>query len=184
MAAHTALEIEHAVRELARAPGCRVIAVLGYSKGRVDELHPICAARLARAEQEAAGAYAVVLSGWARRKGHRSEAELMDEAWHGGDGTVVRDSHARTTAENVAHVAALARAVGAAEIVVVTSRWHASRTRAFFRSLLRGADVRVRIVWPDERRSPLFVARELVRWPLVPFQARLTGVRGWSTPPP
>jgi hypothetical protein len=182
VAARPALEIEDAVRELAPSAGCRIVAVLGYSKGRVDELHPICEARLRRAGLEAPGAYAIVFSGWARRSGHRSEAELMHEAWRAEEGVVVRDSHARTTAQNVAHVAALARAVRAAEIVVVTSSWHAGRTRAFFRSLLRADDVRVRIVCPDEKRSPLFVARELVRWPLVPIQTRRTGARRWATP--
>jgi uncharacterized SAM-binding protein YcdF (DUF218 family) len=185
LAVPATLDLERALRELPPAPGCRIVAVLGYSRRRADRLHPIGAARLERAAQEADGAHAVVLSGWARRRGGRSEAELMLEAWSRSPGghLVVSDSLARTTAENAVHVAALARRLEAEEVVVVTSRWHAARTRAFFRRLLRGSDVQVRIVYPDERRSMLFAARELVRWPLVPLQARRARQRSSSRGP-
>ena len=58
----------------------RVIVVLGYSDGGRDELHPIGAARLIRAAEISTEKDVVVLSGWARVPGTRSEAELMAAA--------------------------------------------------------------------------------------------------------
>ena len=62
----------------------RVVVVLGYSDGGRDALHPVCAARLARAAEISTEEDVVVLSGWARVPGTRSEAELMAAAWTGG----------------------------------------------------------------------------------------------------
>ena len=148
----------------------RVVAVLGYSDGRSTGLHDVCASRLARAAREARPDDVVVLSGWARRAGRLSEAELMLRAWRGTAARVVCDSDARTTAENAAHVVALVRSLGAREVVIVTSRWHARRAATFFRLLLRDADVSVSTASPDEPCSARGLARELVRWPLVPVQ--------------
>jgi hypothetical protein len=53
----------------------RLVAVLGYSTWRGEELHPICADRLRAGEQAAEGADAVLLSGWARRRHRPSEAQ-------------------------------------------------------------------------------------------------------------
>ena len=86
----------------------RLVAVLGYSTRRGGALHPVCAARLRAAEEVAADADAVVLSGWARRRHHPSEAELMTAAWHGPDVPLVPDGDARTTAGNARGVAARA----------------------------------------------------------------------------
>ncbi len=61
----------------------RVVVVLGYSDGGCDVLHPVGAARLARAAEVSTEEDVVVLSGWARVAGTRSEAELMAAAWKG-----------------------------------------------------------------------------------------------------
>ena len=105
----------------------RLGAVLGYLARRSDGLHAVCAARLQRAEQLAADADTVLLSGWARRRNGAGEAELMRSAWKGTDVRLISDATARNTRENAARVAETARRLGASEIVVVTSRWHAFR---------------------------------------------------------
>ena len=46
----------------------RVVVVLGYSDGARSELHPVCAARLARAAEVTTSDDVVVLSGWARSR--------------------------------------------------------------------------------------------------------------------
>jgi uncharacterized SAM-binding protein YcdF (DUF218 family) len=149
----------------------RVVAVLGYSRGGDRLLHPICAHRVAHAEGIATGATAVVLSGWARRHAPAGEAELMREAWHRDDVPVVLDRSAQTTAGNAAAVARLARSLGAAELVVVTSPWHARRARALVQAALRGSGIRVTVSSPRVRRAPLLAVRELVCSLAVPLQA-------------
>ena len=52
----------------------RVVVVLGYSDRGRDEIHPVCAARLARAGELTTRDDVVVLSGWARVPGTRSAA--------------------------------------------------------------------------------------------------------------
>ncbi len=81
----------------------RVIVVLGYADGGRDELHPIGAARLARAAEVSTASDVVVLSGWARVPGTRSEAELMAGAWRGHARELVVDPNARTTVGNAAN---------------------------------------------------------------------------------
>jgi uncharacterized SAM-binding protein YcdF (DUF218 family) len=161
-----------------RAAG-RVVAVLGYSDGGEDGLHRVCASRLDWAARQVRAGDVVILSGWARRGRSLSEAELMLEAWTGPTEGVVCDSDARTTAENAAQALAVARSVGAGDLLVVTSRWHARRAAALFRLLARG-DVRVAVTWPEEPWSPRRLVRELVRWPLVPFQAVRARRALWS----
>ena len=148
----------------------RVIVVLGYSDGGLDALHPVGAARLARAAEISTAADVVVLSGWARVPGTQSEAELMASAWHGSAVQLVVDPDARTTVGNAANALDDIRRSGALEVVVVTSRWHAARARAAFRLLLRGSGVRVRSASPPEQRDLRASARELILWPLLPFQ--------------
>ena len=76
--------------------------MLGYSTGGADrDLHPVCAARLARAAEETGPGDAVLFSGW-RRGGAVSEAELMARGWTGRAGQVLLDTAARTTYGNVA----------------------------------------------------------------------------------
>ena len=119
------------------------MAVLGYSSRRDGELHAICRARLEHAAREAAEGDAVVLSGGRHRALGRPEADAMLEAWPGSETAVVRESAALTTAENAAHVRAVALGLGVREVVVVTSRWHSPRAAALFRRAFRGTGVRV-----------------------------------------
>ncbi len=148
----------------------RVIVVLGYSDGGRDALHPICAARLARAAEISREEDVVVLSGWARVPGTHSEAELMAAAWRGRARELVIDPDARTTVGNAANAIDDVRRVGAREVVVVTSRWHTTRAGAAFRLLLRGCGVRVTAAFPPESWNPSASSRELVLWALLPAQ--------------
>ena len=154
----------------------RVVAVLGYSGRDTSRLHPICAARLARAQELAAPGQPVILSGWARHPHGSSEAELMQRAWAGPTAVLHGDRTASTTAGNAANVAAAAGALGAEELVVVTSRWHRRRARILFRAALRGQKVRLSVEGAPGPRPPTVVARELVCFAGVPFQLwRLRG---------
>jgi uncharacterized SAM-binding protein YcdF (DUF218 family) len=58
--------------------------------------------------------------------------------------------------------------VGATEVVLVTSGWHARRAGALLRSLVGES----RVVATDERGSLASRIRELVCWAGVPFAAR------------
>ena len=149
----------------------RVVVVLGYSDGGRDRLHPVAAARLARAAEVSTEEDVVVLSGWARVSGTRSEAELMAGVWEGNARELVVDPDARTTVGNAANALDDIRRVGAREVVVVTSRWHAPRAKAAFRLLLRGSGVRVAAAYPLEERNLRAVLRELPLWVLLPAQA-------------
>ncbi len=160
----------------------RLVAVLGYSSGRVPELHPVCAARVARAARLARDDDVVVLSGWARARGGCSEALLMSRAWEGAGARLILDDGARHTAENATHVVELARRLGAREVVVVTSRWHAPRAALMFRWFLRGTGTRVAVAVVRGPRALGSVAREVAVWPLVPAQISLS--RGRARRPP
>ena len=135
----------------------RLVAVLGYSSRRADGLHDICAQRLRHAEGLEADA--VLLSG---------EAELMRPAWKGPEVQFVTDGAARNTRENAAGVAEAARRLGADEVVLVTSRWHAFRARTLVRSLLPG--VRVSSSSPPGRAPLTLLAREAACLTLLPYQ--------------
>lgn len=141
----------------------RVVAVLGYSRRRDKELHRICAARLAHAQGLATDARAVVLSGM-------PEAELMRAAWVGSEVELICDPDARSTAQNAANVAAVAQALNADELVVVTSGWHRVRALLFLKLALRGSGIRVSVETASGPRPPLLLARELVCLALIPFQ--------------
>ena len=115
----------------------RVIVVLGYSDGGRGELHPDREQRGSRGPPRSPPSDdVVVLSGWARVPGTRSEAELMAAAWQGRARELVVDPDARTTVGNAMNALNDIRRVGAREVVVVTSRWHAPRAKAAFRLLL------------------------------------------------
>lgn len=146
----------------------RLIVVLGYSRGRNGDLHPICAARLEHAAALAGEGDAVLLSGWSRHPTGLPEAELMRRAWVGGGATLICDPDARITAENAANAAAHARELGVRDVVVVTSSWHRLRARILFRSLLPG--VRVSVAAARTPSPPRVLLRELVVFPLVPLQ--------------
>jgi uncharacterized SAM-binding protein YcdF (DUF218 family) len=147
----------------------RLVAVLGYSARRSDGLHALCAARLRHAEQLAASGDTVLLSGWARRRNGAGEAELMRTAWNGAEVRLISDGTARNTRENAAGVAETARRLGASEVVVVTSCWHAFRARTLVRAVLREPSVLVQTSSPAGRVSAQLVARELVCLAALPY---------------
>jgi uncharacterized SAM-binding protein YcdF (DUF218 family) len=145
----------------------RLVAVLGYSNRRTRGLHDLCAQRLRHAEGLAADGDAVLLSGWSRRRGHSSEAELMRGAWNGGDTQLIEDATARSTRENAVSVASAARRLGATDVVVVTSRWHAYRARTLVRAAL--PDTTVQASSPDGRPPLSVLARELACLAALPY---------------
>ncbi len=157
----------------------RVVVVLGYSHGGGHDLHPVCAARLERAAHVATADDVVVLSGWARVPHTYSEAELMHAAWRGAAREVVVDPDARTTVENMANALNDVLRVGAREVVVVTSAWHAPRAKVALRWLLLHTGIKVRSASPPgrSRRGSL---RELALWPLLPFQLWVVGRKSWA----
>jgi uncharacterized SAM-binding protein YcdF (DUF218 family) len=157
----------------------RVVVVLGYSDGRAGVLHPVCAARLEKAAEVSTPDDVVVLSGWARGHDTGSEAELMAAAWRGTAAELVVDPDARTTVENAVNALNDVLRVGAREVVIVTSSWHAARAKAAMRWLLRHTGVKVRSASPPERslRASL---RELVLWALLPAQLWRAGRKTWS----
>jgi uncharacterized SAM-binding protein YcdF (DUF218 family) len=137
----------------------RLVAVLGYSTRRGRGLHEVCTERLEAAQAAAEGADAVLLSGWSRRRHRPSEAELMRDAWAGPDVPLVVDGDARTTFGNVRAIATAARALGAGEVVLVTSSWHARRARLLARAAL-GPGIRIDVATPPPSRPVRLVARE------------------------
>jgi DUF218 domain len=148
----------------------RLVAVLGYSARRSDGLDAVCAERLRHAEELAGETDAVLLSGWARRGNAAGEVELMRAAWNGGEVPLLVDANARNTRENAVGVAAVACRLGATEVVVVTSGWHALRARTLVRAALRGRGVRVRSSSPPGRPPARLLARELVCLAGLPVQ--------------
>ena len=157
----------------------RLVVVLGYSDGGRGELHPVCAARLERAAELTTPDDVVVLSGWARVPDTHSEAELMRAAWRGAAREVVVDPDARTTVENMANAVNDVLRVGAREVLVVTSSWHAPRATIALRWLLRSTGIRVRDAAP-QGRSRRAALREGPLWLLLPFQLWRAGRRTWS----
>lgn len=158
----------------------RLIVVLGYSNGRDGTaLHPTCRARLETAARLSTPTDVVVLSGWARRADASSEAELMAAAWTGSCRELVVDPDARTTVENLANALNDVLRVGAREVVVVTSAWHATRAKAAMRWFLLHTGIKVRSVTPDDN-SLRATLGELKLWPLLPFQLWHAGRKSWT----
>ena len=137
----------------------RLVAILGYSGRSRDGLHAICEARVRHAETVVRDGDAVLLSG---------EADLMHGAWN--DHEVLLDAKARNTRQNAAGVAVAARELGADEVVVVTSSWHAFRARSLVRTAL--PRVSVSSSSPRGRPSPWLFARELCCIVLLPLHKR------------
>jgi uncharacterized SAM-binding protein YcdF (DUF218 family) len=160
----------------------RLIAVCGYSDGRGEGLHEICARRLRRAEEAARPDDVVLLTGCARRGSSRSEAEQMARSWTASCRRIVVDSGARSTLANTVAAARLARALKVDDVLLVTSRWHARRARALLRAALRGTGSTVEVATSDERPSPGTRLRELGCWLLVPFASLAAGRGGRDTP--
>jgi uncharacterized SAM-binding protein YcdF (DUF218 family) len=155
---------------VAASVSARLVAVLGYSARRPDGLHCVCAERLRHAQQLAAGTDIVLLSGWARRRNGDGEAELMRMAWQGADVRLIADATARNTMENAVRVAETARRLGAGEIVVVTSRWHAFRAQTLVRAVLREPKVLVQTSSPAGRPPATLFVRELACLAALPLQ--------------
>lgn len=141
----------------------RVVAVLGYSGRRSEELHRICESRLAHAKALAPGARAVVLSGM-------PEAELMRAAWTDAGVELIPEAESRSTADNARNIAAAARDLGADEVVAVTSGWHRLRVHLLLAWMLRGSAIRVSVEGPRHPRPAHLLAREVVCLALLPFQ--------------
>jgi hypothetical protein len=135
----------------------RLVAVLGYSRRRSDGMHDVCTERLRHAES--LDADAVLLSG---------EAELMQRAWNGTGVQLVTDGAARNTRQNAAGIAEMARRLGASEVVVVTSRWHAFRARTLVRAAL--PEVPVTSSSPPGRPPLALLAREAACLAMLPYQ--------------
>ena len=102
----------------------------------------------------------------------------MRAAWKGADVRLVSDETARNTRQNAAGVAEAARRLGATEVVVVTSRWHAFRARALVRAALRDPGVSVRSSSPPGRPPLALLAREAVCFAALPYQ--LVALRRYS----
>lgn len=151
----------------------RLIAVLGYSEGSTQELHPVCATRLALAKEQAEPGDVVLLSGRARRRRPVSEAELMARAWDVPATRVLLDRSASTTLGNVLGCAAAARALGTRDVLLVTSGWHALRAATLLRAALSGRGTSVTVVATHEHGTLGARLRERACWVLVPFQAAL-----------
>jgi uncharacterized SAM-binding protein YcdF (DUF218 family) len=94
----------------------------------------------------------------------------MRAAWRGPTVALHSDPAARTTVANAAAVAEHAVAVGATEIVVVTSSWHAPRAAVLVRAALSSGPARVRTVSARHRPSPAQVLREAACWVALPLQ--------------
>jgi uncharacterized SAM-binding protein YcdF (DUF218 family) len=129
----------------------RLVAVLGYSGPE------LCQARVRHAEQLVRDGDAVLLSG---------EADLMRDAWNGRE--VLLDPRARNTRQNALGVAAAARRLGADEVVVVTSSWHAYRARKLVQAALP-PDVTVSSSSPTGRAPLRLFARELACLVVLPI---------------
>jgi vancomycin permeability regulator SanA len=151
----------------------RLVAVLGYSNGSARDLHPVCSARLARAAEIAQAEDVVLLSGGARRRAPRSEAELMARAWSTPVRDVLQDRRARSTLGNVVGAVRAALAHDARELVLVTSAWHARRARALARAAARGTGLRVEVASCREGDAPVARLRELACFTSVPLLATL-----------
>ena len=98
----------------------------------------------------------------------------MVAAWEGPACPLVADPHARYTAENAAHVGALARALSASEVRVVTSSLHRLRTSVLVprRAPRKRRELSFHSVAAARARSASRSA-SCVAWPLVPVQLAL-----------
>ena len=135
----------------------RLVAVLGYSPRKPEGLHAICEERVRHAERLVQEGDVVLLSG---------EADLMHGVWNGHE--VLLDPHARSTRENAKAVAEAAWKVGADEVVIVTSSWHARRARTLVRAAL--PDVPVSSSSPSGDVPVTLRAREAACLAVLPLQ--------------
>ena len=103
----------------------------------------------------------------------------MRAAWRGRAREVVVDPDARTTVENLANALNDVLRVGARQVVLVTSSWHAPRAATAMRWLLRSTGIRVETESPAGRSARAAV-RELTLWPLLPLQLWWVARRSWA----
>ena len=96
----------------------------------------------------------------------------MRDAWSRDEVPVILDTTSRTTAANAAAIAKIARELDVAEVVAVTSRWHAPRARALLRAALTGSGIAVAVSSPRGPHEPLLALREIACATLLPIQAR------------
>ena len=166
-----------ALRRVAETPPVsrpRVIAVCGYSDGRVTG--PARDLRGAPSPRRAGG----------RRRRHRPPLRLgaarERRVGGGADGRGVdarraasssSTASARSTFANVRAAARVAREADASEVVLVTSGWHGRRAAALLRAALRGPGTAIRLATTDEPPSVSTRLRELACWTVVPL-ARLS----------
>jgi hypothetical protein len=106
----------------------------------------------------------------------------MRAAWRGPGVPLLADVDARTTVGNARAVAAVARELGADEVVVVTSSWHRLRTRLLLRAAL-GPGVTLELVSPVCSRRSLLLGREAMCLLLLPLQLRAVRRRRSSSAP-
>jgi uncharacterized SAM-binding protein YcdF (DUF218 family) len=144
-------------------------------------LHEICARRLRRAERAARAEDVVLLTGWARGRSSRSEAEQMAQSWSAPCRRIVVDSDSHSTLANVLAAARLARRLKVDDVLLVTSSWHARRAGTLLRTALSGSGSRVEVVTSDERPSSGTRMRELACWLFVPFASVAAGRGGRDT---
>lgn len=150
----------------------RLVAVLGYSDGRLDTgLHQVCAARVSRAAEETTAEDVVLFSGWARAGRASSEADLMAASWSGAQRRHFVDRKARTTLGNAIAVGRAARSIDATEVLLVTSSWHARRASVLVRAALLGSGTSLQVAATDEPPTPVRGLRELAAWTVVPVLA-------------
>jgi uncharacterized SAM-binding protein YcdF (DUF218 family) len=124
----------------------------GNAVGGRPEISEECVARVRAAERAATacGSRHVLFCG-AGADGHPSEAAQMARIWHGPPLELQLDERSSDSAENAHEAATWARALGARELVVVSSWWHL-RLRLYYRGpALRGVAVRHVVAWRCDR---------------------------------
>ena len=93
---------------------------------------------------------------------------------------MVVDPDARTTVENMANALNDVLRVGAREVLVVTSSWHAPRAKAALRWLLRSHGRQGALGLAARELADGRSLRELALWPLLPFQLWVAGRKSWA----
>ncbi len=94
----------------------------------------------------------------------------MADAWTGQASELVIDPDAQTTVGNATNSLKDVLRVGATDVVVVTSRWHAPRAAAVFRWCLRESAATIVTASPPHRDGMGRWIGELVRWAVLPLQ--------------
>ena len=87
------------------------------------------------------------------------------------------DRRARTTLGNAIGIARTAQLVGADEVVLVTSGWHARRAAVLVRAALARSGAELHVAATNERATTRHGLREVASWPIVPV---LAFVATWS----